>query len=141
MKVFPRTHLTHAPGWPIALVAVFALFLGDACGRTRSATPAASTENAGPPPPPITDPHAWADLPPICAEYRRKLLRCTESDHYPQQAKDGQKLALQQMMVIVREEQRRGDPHGAALRAAEDNCRDSLSTMSESGKETCPGVF
>ena len=86
------------------------------------------------------DPHAAVDLPAACDEYRRNLLRCMESDRFPKWAKEGQRSALEQMLSMARQEQsRKDDPKAAAAVAT--NCRDSLATLLESGKESCPGVL
>jgi hypothetical protein len=113
------------------------LVIVGACARKTGPTSArAETQGPGA----AVDVHAGADLPPVCDEYRRKLLKCMDSDHFPKWAKEGQRSALEQMLSIVRQEQSRKDDPEAA-KAAADNCRDSLATLVESGKESCPGVL
>ena len=107
-----------------------------ACGK-RTTHPSADGKVGGA----LAVGHSGPELPPVCEEYRRKLLRCVESGHFPQAAKAGQRLALEQMLAIVRQEQGHGDGATADVEAASQNCRDSLSTLSESAKITCPEVF
>ncbi|MES1207316.1 MAG: hypothetical protein ABUS79_15370 [Pseudomonadota bacterium] len=117
---------------------------GGCRGKAAPTPPSPSVTAAGVPPPAapppsptvdLDDPHLAARLPEPCEAYRRKLLLCMENDHFPKDAKESQRLALAQMLAIVVQERR----EGAA--AAEANCRDSIETMKESGKTSCPGVF
>ena len=64
-----------------------------------------------------------------------------QSDHLPKEARDGERLALQQMLSQIRQDQGEKDHHMEAVKAADENCRISLFNMKESGKESCPGVF
>ena len=56
-------------------------------------------------------------------------------------SQDGERLALQQMLSQIRQDQGEKDHHMEAVKAADENCRISLFNMKESGKESCPGVF
>lgn len=119
----------------MVLVAVLVAAAG--CGKRKTGGSAGATESGAP----GQIGNLATALPGPCEQYRHKLLRCMESSHFPPSIKDGQRLALQQMLAVVTEEQRRGDPTGAGLAAATENCRDSLSTLEESAKVTCPEAF
>lgn len=123
--------------WCLLALAV----IGPACGK-RTGAPA-SGGGAAPPATPAgaAGSPGTGELPEVCEDYRRKLMTCMESSRFPKASRDGQRLALEQMLTVVREEQRRRNEPGNALGAAIDNCRDSLSTLEQSAKITCPGAF
>ncbi len=122
-----------------AICCLLVILAGDAACGKKAVVPQQARVEA-----PIygaaSDVHAGAVLPAACDEYRRQLLRCMENDHFPKSAKEAQRSALEQMLSLAKEESRRTDDPGAAKAVAE-NCRDSLSTLAESSKESCPGVF
>ncbi|MBC8133408.1 MAG: hypothetical protein H7X95_10550 [Deltaproteobacteria bacterium] len=146
MKILTGKFLTGKCLTGVFWCLMLAPVLGGACGKGTGRAPSGGLhpsppESAPTPVPAQVQVHGGADLPFVCNDYRRKLLRCMESSHFPETAKKGQRLALDQMLAIVRHEQRRRDEPGAAAAAAIENCRDSLSTLEESSKITCPGAL
>lgn len=63
------------------------------------------------------------------------------SPHFPRNLLENQRLALEQMMLSLRTDEIPEAQRPAARAAAAQNCRDSLSTLQDASKETCPEIF
>ncbi len=116
------------------------LFLAACVRKTAPVSPPPGDEGQGASGA-LADVHTGRGLTKACDEYRRKLLLCMQSDHFPKEARDGERLALEQMLSQIRQEQSQKENHMEAVKAADENCRISIFNMKESGKESCPGVF
>ena len=123
----------------LCLVLLAPLVLAGCAKKAAPVAPPAGDEGEGASA--LADVHTGRGLTKACDEYRRKLLLCMQSDHFPKEARDGERLALEQMLSQIRQEQSQKENHMEAVKAADENCRISIFNMKESGKESCPGVF
>ena len=122
---------------PTPAILLLSLLAGAAC--RKAAAPGAESSAASTPAP-QKPAHAGA-LPLECDRYRRALEDCMASPHYPRDFLEAQRSALEQMMVSMRTDDVPAAERPAARAAAVRNCVDSLDTLQESAKQTCPEIL
>lgn len=87
------------------------------------------------------------NIPTECKVYALAMKRCMESPGFPPELREPERTAVEQMMegstLPPATDADPPDPAARmeAYRAIAQNCRDSMNTMQDSGKVTCPGVF
>jgi hypothetical protein len=81
------------------------------------------------------------NLPIECKIYAEGMKRCMASPQFPPELLGPEKLAVEQMMESSTVDATADASRSDAWRAVAQNCQDSINTMQESGKLTCPGVF
>jgi hypothetical protein len=82
-----------------------------------------------------------ADLPTECKVYAERMKRCMASPQFPPEILEPEKLAVEQMMQSSTVDPSPDADRSDSWRAVAQNCQDSINTMHDSGKLTCPGVF
>ena len=81
------------------------------------------------------------NLPNECKVYAEQMKRCMASPQFPPELLEPERLAVEQMMESSTVDGALDAGRSDAWRAVAENCQDSINTMHESGKLTCPGVF